>query len=136
DRSAFEVHLRSGCTNCPAEVSTYDDVTELLAADLEPLVPDPAIRAELLARTVGVSIRRATDPWEPTPFPGVAMRRLHVDRVAGSYTVLLRLNAGGRFPGHVHDGTEECLVLEGDLRDGDLGLRAGDYQCSPAGSTH
>jgi len=136
ERSAFELHLRSDCPVCTAELRSYDGVTEQLIVAIDPVAPDPAIRAELLARTMGVTIHRSTEPWQPTPFPGVQMRLLNIDRDAGTYTTLLRLEAGGRLPSHVHEGAEECLVLEGDLRDGDLVLHAGDYQRSPAGSVH
>ena len=33
-------------------------------------------------------------------------------------------------------GLEQSLILEGDLRDGDVVLRKGDYFVSPLGSSH
>ena len=43
---------------------------------------------------------------------------------------------GTSYPGHRHAGVEECYVLEGDLRVGDLVMRAGDYQRAAIGSVH
>ena len=43
---------------------------------------------------------------------------------------------GVSYPRHEHTSTEETLVLEGDLRCGDLILRPGDYQRAEAGSIH
>ena len=37
------------------------------------------------------------------------------------------MEAGAALPHHEHGGTEECYVVTGDLRDGDLLLKAGDY---------
>ena len=37
---------------------------------------------------------------------------------------------------HHHGGAEECYVLEGDLRTGDVWMHAGDYQHAAAGSVH
>ena len=37
---------------------------------------------------------------------------------------------------HVHHGSEECLVLEGDVADGDLEMTAGDYVRFEEGTQH
>ena len=44
--------------------------------------------------------------------------------------------AGSSYPGHLHGGVEECLVLEGDLQVEGEELRAGDYQRAEASSQH
>ena len=54
----------------------------------------------------------------------------------GRHTILLRLDAGASIPTHVHPGAEECFVVSGDLRDGDLDLGAGDYMRHDGGTEH
>ncbi len=48
----------------------------------------------------------------------------------------MRMDAGAKLPAHRHHGVEECFVVEGDLVDGDLVLRAGDYVRYDAGTVH
>lgn len=51
-------------------------------------------------------------------------------------TTLMKIEPGCRFPAHPHSGDEECLVLSGDMIDGDLTLGPGDYVRSAAGTHH
>ena len=51
-------------------------------------------------------------------------------------TMLVRMEAGSSYPQHIHDGPEECYVLQGDLRVGDEVLGRGDYQRAAPGSRH
>jgi anti-sigma factor ChrR (cupin superfamily) len=74
--------------------------------------------------------------FEPTAFEGVEARRLFVDRANDRVTMIVRMKAGARYPGHVHAAAEECYVLAGDLHVGDRRMHAGDYQRAEAGSTH
>jgi anti-sigma factor ChrR (cupin superfamily) len=46
------------------------------------------------------------------------------------------MQPGASIQGHHHASAEECLVLEGDLRIGDLHLKAGDYHVAAEGSIH
>lgn len=81
--------------------------------------------------------RRATDgDWEETGEPGVQVRRLFLDPQRDQFTAVVRMAPGTAWPRHIHNGAEECLVLEGDLRVGEITMRAGDYQRAPAGSRH
>jgi quercetin dioxygenase-like cupin family protein len=72
----------------------------------------------------------------PTPFPGISLRMLHINRPARKFTALMKLEPGARYPSHHHDGEEECLVLEGSLMVGDHRMEAGDYQFCEADSDH
>lgn len=82
-------------------------------------------------------IRRGSDnDWEATGINGIDVRRLFVDPARNQMTMLVRMAAGTAYPRHIHDGPEECLVLEGDLRVGDDVLRKGDYQRMASGSRH
>ena len=66
----------------------------------------------------------------------IEVKLLCVDVQARTKSFLLRARAGTRMPAHGHRCFEECLVLEGDFRFGDLTLRAGDFHCVPAGALH
>ncbi|HQR07489.1 MAG TPA: cupin domain-containing protein [Gemmatales bacterium] len=72
----------------------------------------------------------------PTPYPGIAMRLLHLDQACSKFSALLRVAPGAKYPSHHHDGVEECLVLEGTLMVGDTRMVAGDYQRAEAHSDH
>ena len=62
--------------------------------------------------------------------------RILSDRARGTATTLVRMEPGSRIRPHRHLGVEQCLVLEGDVRSGTIGMRAGDFNCSPPGSVH
>lgn len=79
-----------------------------------------------------IDIRRA-DGWQP--FADKAeMKVLHDDGVI--MTWLVRMEAGAVLEGHDHEGTEECLVLEGDFWLNDVRYGPGDYQVAFAGTRH
>jgi quercetin dioxygenase-like cupin family protein len=50
--------------------------------------------------------------------------------------MLVRMAPGTSFPAHVHNGPEECFVLQGDLTIGPATMATGDYQYAPPGSSH
>ena len=64
------------------------------------------------------------------------IRILSRDPVAGTQTVLLRVAAGGRYPGHRHTREEEFIVLEGECHIGAHRLGTGDVHIASAGSWH
>jgi anti-sigma factor ChrR (cupin superfamily) len=66
----------------------------------------------------------------------VFTKQLYVDPARDTVTMLVRMEPGSSYPPHRHGGPEECLVVEGDLRVGDVVLQAGDYQCAAGDSTH
>lgn len=74
--------------------------------------------------------------WEETGITGIRVRRLCVDPTRNQMTALVRMAPGTAYPAHKHNGPEECLVLEGDLRAGDDHFHAGDYQRMGVGSRH
>ena len=60
------------------------------------------------------TIRAAEGSWQSVS-PGAAIKILFENPDDGYRSFLLRMEPGGRLPGHVHAYTEECLVLEGEL---------------------
>lgn len=80
--------------------------------------------------------RRDEGAWEETGIAGIQVRRLFVDPQRNQMTALVRMAAGTAYPRHIHDGPEECLVLDGDLWAGDVEFHKGDYQRMTPGSRH
>lgn len=156
----FESHLASGCAVCRSELDSLDGVVKELLSSTPPTAPAAQVRADLLNRLTaertsaepqvwkkwsstslpnGLFVLRKDDgAWEETGVSGVRVRRLYVDQARDQITMLVRMDPGSSYPRHVHNGPEECLVLEGDLCVVDDGvvLHAGDYQCAPVGTRH
>ncbi|MBI3681513.1 MAG: cupin domain-containing protein [Acidobacteria bacterium] len=140
--AAFEEHLREGCEQCEADLRSLRETAARLAFDAPPTAPAAALRERVLAITrppapPGLHVVRSSEgEWEPGGQEGMSVKRLFVDQEHGMVTMLVRMGPGGVYPPHRHAAHEQCLVLEGDLRFGDLVLKAGDYQCALHGSTH
>lgn len=81
-------------------------------------------------------VRAGEGQWLPTGDAGVSFKLLYTDRERGTFTTLVRMEAGAHIPAHRHLGVEQCLVIEGDLRAGGVSMSAGDFNCSLPGSIH
>lgn len=79
--------------------------------------------------------RGATAEWRQHD-DGITYRVLKVDERSKRQTLLVKMQPGAVLKSHSHRFEEECLVIEGDLRYGDLVLRAGDYHHAWAGAHH
>lgn len=77
--------------------------------------------------------RARDDEFIPIGAQGISMRMLFVDPRRRAVTCIMRLEAGATLPAHVHQNSEEYLVLEGELRVGDQLLSAGDFQRTAPG---
>lgn len=160
---AWRTHLPD-CVTCSVEHATLLRTAEAMADAVAPIEPPArawtAIEAGMEAASQSSAAAGTESPpaqawkhwsdsagdvivddaigtgWEETGHPGVAVRRLHLDRAADRVTMLVRMAAGSRYPPHRHRGPEECLVLEGDLDVGEHRLRAGGYQRLGENSTH
>jgi anti-sigma factor ChrR (cupin superfamily) len=82
-----------------------------------------------------LTVRAEEGSWRPMA-PGVRIKTLWHDRRTGRWSALLRVEPGAVYPPHDHDDDEECLVLEGELRFGDLVLKAGDFHLAHKGHRH
>jgi len=160
----FERHLAEGCEACAAELREFEGVAARLALASAPARPPAGAREKLLSRISAAAaehtrrpevspegasapgrpagaadlivVRRDAGEWEATPAPGVFVKTLFVDRERDTVTRLVRLDPGARIPSHRHLGYEQCLVVEGRMRAGELHLRAGDFNCSAPGTIH
>jgi quercetin dioxygenase-like cupin family protein len=75
------------------------------------------------------------DEGEWAPFsPKVRIKLLRRDGATQSY--LLRLEPGAVLLPHVHGRDEECMVLEGEVRIGNLVVKQGAYHLAPRGVAH
>ncbi len=150
ERESFEARLAAGWPEADAALRDLSDAVRALADD-PPATPPPRVRDALLAAVAdpraadraaaaaapGVVFRFAEDAtFAPTGVPGVAIRMLHVDRRRRQFTCLLRLDPGASYPGHAHDGPEECVVLDGEVEVFGVRMRKGDYQRAEPGSAH
>jgi anti-sigma factor ChrR (cupin superfamily) len=151
---AFEAHLAEGCVACADEVRSFDSAVASLAACSPEAAPGPAPRERLTASlraggrtTAGeatpepatpagfVKIRAGEGAWDELE-DGVFRKVLFRDAGRGTITSLIRMRPGSKVSPHYHEGVEECVVLEGDIRsDADL-FGPGDYLRAPAGSVH
>ena len=79
--------------------------------------------------------KAAERTWMATDHDGIE-RALFRHNDSGGRSSVVRLKAGSRFPRHAHHGTEEVLVLAGDVKIGGAMLRTGDYLFTDAGEEH
>ena len=149
----FEEHLAAGCASCAAELREFETVAGQLGRAAPEAEPPAGVRDRLLAlvsedrseSAPGVPrqelpgflvVRSGEGKWRPTDDAGVAFKLLYADRDRGTVTTLVRMEPGSRIRSHRHLGVEQCLVLEGDVRSGRVGMTAGDFNCSLPGSVH
>lgn len=130
EAAGYRTHL-AGCRVCFDEVESLRRAGDELVFAAPQMDPPPDLEDRLLKRIRATRaetvVYGAEAEWEPTGIEGVSVRTLFVDASRSSRTVLLRLAAGSVLPHHGHQGVEECYVVEGDVRDGDLSMCAGDF---------
>lgn len=137
----FQQHLADGCDVCRAEVDAFLTTANGLPLAAGEVSPPPGLRTKVLERIAEPEpgmhvVREGEGRWRPTPFPGVTSKTLYFDRDTSMATNLLRLEPGASYPPHHHTAVEQCLVLEGDVRQGGVVMKAGDYSRNEAGSDH
>ncbi len=143
-------------TIAPDEAAIDDDILAVLNADPSALVPDPKlagrVKRQLLNRIAAAETRHLTvqgDALAPEPgrpfdagdppawqafLPGIAIKVLNESEGVMSY--LLRFAPGAVLPAHRHPRDEECVVLEGALRIGELTVPAGGFHLAHEGALH
>jgi quercetin dioxygenase-like cupin family protein len=137
-----------------SEPLDHDDVEQerMHEALLEALAPvelaaerTEAMKRRLLARVEasqsapagmppGLSTVRAGEGEWQSFMPKVRIKVLMREGDTMSY--LLRLEPGAMLPPHDHPQTEECVVLEGEVRIGSQVVHPGDYHVARAGHDH
>lgn len=139
----FERRRAGGWPEAEELLATLTGPVAALAADVPELVPPSHLKTDLLNRLdppappVGYTILAADDTaFQPSPYPGVRMRLLHVDRARQTFSCLLRFAPGARLPAHPHSHPEECVVLDGSVIVAGVRMTAGDYQRVEGGVSH
>lgn len=81
-------------------------------------------------------LRKATArEWARTDYPGIE-RSLFRNNDSGGRSSVVRLAKGSHFPRHAHHGTEEVVVLSGQVSIGGVAMEAGDYLFTEPGEEH
>ena len=153
EQLAFKNHLAEGCEFCQAELSAQLEICAQLAFAAPVAVPSATVKVRILER---ISSEKQTGKAESAaqindaPFftlyaaegawqkltEGVFIKQLYVDREKKTVTSLYKMQPGAQAPTHIHSGTEECFVIEGDFHINGLKLGPGDYHRAEAGSLH
>jgi len=131
-------------TDAPRElVNQMREAAALLADTVDPVLPSPRLRERLLNAVAGyeslkplADVRAHDEVWADSGIPGVDMKILFRDRKSRRTTMLLRMAPGASLPVHHHHDDEQCLVLRGDIRWGDLVYREGDFVVMGDDTTH
>ena len=74
-------------------------------------------------------------PWH-TLGPGTYFKLLRVSEETGTWTSLVKMEAGSRFAAHKHLGAAEFFVLKGAFEYRAGTAKAGDYGYEPLGAVH
>ena len=139
ERRDFEARLAALPLDVRAEVSRLYDASVEIAASLPGETPPARVRDAVLSRIAAPAnhtITAADGEWVDTPVSGVRMKVLAIDRARDRVMMLVRADAGARYPAHHHSGPEECYVVRGSLTIGGRVLRAGDFHHAEADSDH
>lgn len=140
EKRKVEARMQSGCSFCSSEAAAFDRAAgEALVAMTAPVPPPPSLKSRLMDALPAVAevspaqvVRGGDEGWRKGPVAGTRVKPL-----LGRSTFLLELAPGAVFPPHHHDhGAEQCLVISGSVRSGDLQVQAGDYVFMPQGSHH
>lgn len=133
-------HLED-CSACQSHFRELQDVVALLPHQLPNVVPSPDLKRRLFQRINSPGpefAHRLFDfsslPWQQSDMEGVSFFWLRPPADNGTTAALVKIQPGSSFQDHRHVGSEDCLVLQGHLRDGRGEYHAGDYVFYEAGS--
>jgi anti-sigma factor ChrR (cupin superfamily) len=114
--------------------SMPDDIAALLGDAIAPEPIDAAlvqrVKRRLLRRIAAdqaerhLTVQGHQGQWAALG-PGLQIKVLH--QAGGIMSYLVKLAPGAALPPHRHPVDEECIVLEGELRIGDLRVGAGSF---------
>ena len=140
ERRDLEARLAGLAPSARAEVARlYDASAEVAAGALVDEAPSPRVRDALLAKIAAPAnhtITAAEGDWIQTGVAGVQMKILAIDRARDRVTMLIKGDAGARYPAHRHSGPEECYVIRGSVHVEGRLLHAGDFHHAEGDSDH
>jgi anti-sigma factor ChrR (cupin superfamily) len=119
------------------------EAAALLAENAAPVAPSPSVRDRLMARVAAyetlrpiADVRRDEGSWIPLGGAGVEIKRLFQEKATGRTTYLVRMEPGAKLAPHRHTDVEQCLVLKGDIRWGEVAYEEGDFVVMGKGTEH
>ena len=141
EHAEFEAHMRA-CPLCDFQVQALTEAASMLAFEAPPSVPPTQLRERVLAATTVPAlppashiVRAGHGEWQDVG-SGVHVKQLFFDPVQNMATTLVRMEPGASYAAHRHAAHEQCFVLEGGIRFGELEVGVGDYLCAFEGSSH
>ncbi len=137
ETAAFERAMRTD-PELRREVEEFRRASDQFVHAAPEAEPPASLRVRVVrrARRGLTVVRHDNADWVPTGVPGVEVCVLHRDDESDQQTVLVRMEPGAAYPCHRHAGAEECYVVSGDLKDGSLDMKAGDYSRFEEGTEH
>lgn len=140
-----EIHRLKPRASTSAEIATPSWIFDHLAPALESRTPSAATRVRLrcrvLARTRALgapgtrTLRADEGDWRSLA-PGVDIKLLRRDHVAGNMTAFIRMMPGSSLDAHSHAQDEECFLVAGEIFIGTHRLSAIDMHVAIAGTSH
>ena len=121
------------------QVAQLYDMTLAIAEADESLRPSPGVRDRVMASLnapAKYTVASNEGQWTDSGLAGIRVKVLAVDHQRGLVTMLLRAEAGARYPAHRHSAPEECYVIAGSVEIGGRVLHAGDFHHADADSDH
>ena len=126
-----------------AEVAGLYDIAVSMAAAAPAVDPPARVRDRLMAAigaptapSANYTLLASEGEWNDSPLPGIRVKVLAIDKPRNLVTMLLRAEAGARYPSHRHSTCEECYVLSGSVVIEGRVLRAGDFHHADGDTDH
>jgi anti-sigma factor ChrR (cupin superfamily) len=151
EKGHYETLLVGADDSARREAGLSREAVLLIAQTLDPIEPPASVKAAVLGAVRSVrqvddtipaasrTVRAGEGQWFDHPMrgaTGIQVKKLSYDRERGLATILMKFDPGAVHPPHDHHGNEECFVVSGSCRIGDVYLRAGDFHHADAGSHH
>lgn len=152
-RSDTESYIKHSKGEERKNISGYNEIVSMLSVLLKNKpanpVPSEGVKKSLLVKikekksadsTIhnhGFEFIYSDSPdWIQHPVEGIEIKKLSQNLKKGYTMLLMKVKPGTEYPSHVHNGAEECFVIEGDVVAEGKILGPGDFHHAEAGSRH
>jgi len=142
EKNQLEAHI-GACVECQRELQSLRPVVDAFRSWPAPILRPSRSLWEQLQTRIGEAVGEGLAPperrawrepeWEQVA-PGISCKLLATDTTRDRVSMLVRLAPGTAYPPHRHAGTEELVLLDGELWIEDRLLHPGDYNRAEAGS--
>jgi|SRR5215475_1055149 len=147
DEQKLRAHVEA-CLACGRALREFREAGIAMAVS-SAVEPSPALRDRLMRRlkkqksgafeelNPGLIVTYVANlAWEVTAIPGVQRKLLSLDKDSGTYTALVHMASGTRYPPHRHAGTEQLFMISGTLALAGKTIGKGDYCIAHPGTVH